>query len=85
MPTSLTIEGKRLDREKDIVQALNQHFVSVGTKLADQIAQNPNDDPLKHIVYEKSSMCFSLVTKIMFLKPFNSKKMARHQGLITSQ
>ena len=39
MPTSLTIEGKRLNREKDIVQALNQHFVSVGTKLADQITQ----------------------------------------------
>ena len=30
MPSSLIIEGKRLSRERDILQASNHHFVLVG-------------------------------------------------------
>ena len=33
-PTSLTIEGKTLSRERDIVEAIN-HFLSVGPKLVE--------------------------------------------------
>ena len=61
IPTSLTVEGKRLSRERDLVQALNHHFVSVGQTLACQIEQNSNDDPLKHISQEESSINFTPV------------------------
>ena len=34
MPASLNIEGRKLTKEGDILEALNHHFVSVGPKLA---------------------------------------------------
>jgi len=61
IPTSLTVEGKRLIRERDVLQALNHHFVSVGQNLAGQNEQNSNDDPLKHISQEESSISFTPV------------------------
>ena len=61
IPTSLTVEGKRLIRERDVLQALNHHFVSVGQNLAGQNEQNSNDDPLKHITQEESSISFTPV------------------------
>ena len=61
IPTSLTVEGKKLIRERDVLQALNHHFVSVGQNLAGQIEQNSNDDPLKHITQEESSISFTPV------------------------
>ena len=56
MPTSLTIEGKTLSRERDMVEALNRYFISVGPRPEDQIKQNSNDENLKHIDHEESSM-----------------------------
>ena len=60
IPTSLAIEGKRLNRERYIVEAVNHHFLSVGPELADQFEQNSDDDTLKHFAREESSMSFSL-------------------------
>jgi len=42
--SSVKIEGKCLTREHDILEALNQYFVSVGPKLAKKIAAKPSDD-----------------------------------------
>ena len=42
--------------ERYAVEALNHHFISVGPKLANQIEQNSNDDPLKHIAQEESAL-----------------------------
>ena len=56
MPASLNIEGRKLTKEGDILEALNHHFVSVGPKLASKIEQNANDDPLKHIDNEPNTM-----------------------------
>ena len=56
MPASLNIEGRKLTKEGDILEALNHHFVSVGPKLASKIEQNANDDPLKHIDSEPNTM-----------------------------
>ena len=59
MPASLNIEGRRLTKEGDILEALNHHFISVGRvgpKLACKIEQNDNDDPLKHIDNEPNTM-----------------------------
>ena len=53
IPTSLTVEGKRLSRERDVLQALNYHFVLVGQNIAGQIEQNSNYDPLKLLLKKK--------------------------------
>ena len=44
MPASLKIEGRKLTKEGDILEALNHHFVSVGSTLASKIEENANDD-----------------------------------------
>ena len=56
MPVSLNIEGRKLTKERDILEALNHHFVSVGPKLASKTEKNANDDPLQHIANEPNMM-----------------------------
>ena len=43
--SSHDIKGRTLTKEKDIAEALNQHFVTVGSKLAEKLESN-NDDAL---------------------------------------
>ena len=47
--TSLNCEGKLLTNDREIANAFNEHFVSVGPKLAEEIRTEPNDDPLAQI------------------------------------
>ena len=47
--TSLNCEGKLLTNDREIASAFNEHFVSVGPKLAEEIRTEPNDDPLAQI------------------------------------
>ncbi len=61
MPTNLEAHNKRLTNERDIVQALNNHFVSVGPKLASKIEEKANDDPLEHIDEETNTMRLTTV------------------------
>ena len=61
MSTSLAIEGKTLSRKRDMVEAINRYFVSVGPKPEDQIKQNSNDENLEHIDHDESSMIFTPV------------------------
>ena len=56
MPASLNIEGRKITKDSDILEALNHHFVSVGPKLASKIEQNASNDPLKHIDNEPNTM-----------------------------
>ena len=44
--SGLDIEGRTLTKEKDIAEALNQHFVTVGPKLAEKLESKNDDDPL---------------------------------------
>ena len=43
--TSLNCEGKLLTNDREIANVFNEHFVSVGPKLAEEIRTEPNDDP----------------------------------------
>ena len=42
--SSVEVGGRYLTREKDILEALNQHYISVGPNLADKIISKPGDD-----------------------------------------
>ena len=46
---SLEVNGRVVTGEGEIAEALKQHFVSVGSKLAEEIKTTPSDNPLKHI------------------------------------
>lgn len=42
--TGIEIEGKTLTRERSILEALNEYFVTVGPKLAEKIDSRPSYD-----------------------------------------
>ena len=44
--SSLSNEGRQLTKEKDIAEALNQHFVTVGQKLTEKLEPKNGDDHL---------------------------------------
>ena len=50
--SSVEIEGKYLTRERDIQEALNQHFVSVAPNPAKKITAKPGDDCLQTFTSE---------------------------------
>ena len=66
--------------ERDLMEALNHHFVSVGPKLADQIGQNSDDDPLKHVAQEEGSMSFTLVDCNYVRKAIQQLKNGKEPG-----
>ena len=70
----LDVEGNRITKEADIAEALNQHFVTVGPKLAGKIEQRTNDDPLKYVVKQSSVMKFNPVSDIFILNSIKQLK-----------
>ena len=71
--TSLDFGGNRLAKEGDIVEALDHHFVTVGPKLADEIQQRINDDPLIHVAKESNTMKLnSVIDTFIFTLPFSN-------------
>ena len=54
----LDVEGKTITKEKDIAEALNHHFTSIGPKLAIKLESRPDDDSLKHINVQQNKMIF---------------------------
>ena len=47
--TAVNFQGQRLDRPNEIAEAFNKHFVTIGPKLASNIEQKPDDNPLKYL------------------------------------
>ena len=64
--SSLEIAGKYLTRERDVVEAMNHHFVSVGPKLAEKIISKPGDDCLRYINPESNEMVFKSVDENLY-------------------
>ena len=44
----MNFQGQRLDRPNEIAEAFNEHFVTIGPKLASNIEQKPDDNSLKY-------------------------------------
>ena len=47
--SAVNFQGQRLDRPNKIAEAFNEHFVTIGPKLASNIEQKPDDNPLKYL------------------------------------
>ena len=61
--TSIEIERKTLMRERNILEALNEHFVTVGRKLAEKFDSRPNDDCLYHIENQTKEVKFKTLNE----------------------
>ena len=47
--SAVNFQGQRLDRPNKVAEAFNEHFVTIGPKLASNIEQKPDDNPLKYL------------------------------------
>ena len=53
---SIEIDGKMLTKQRDLLEMLHNHFVSVGPKLASSMEARPNDNCLQHITQVNNEM-----------------------------
>ena len=82
--SSIDVEGKTITKEKDIAEALNHHFTTIGPKLASKLESRSDDDPLKHINAQQNKMMFVPVDETYVLNAIKQLKMAKHQDQIRS-
>ena len=75
--SSVEVDGKCLTRERDVLEALNRHFVSVGSNLAKKIVSRPGDDCLHNIKPEQKVMKFKAVDSSFILNAIKQLKTER--------
>ena len=78
--SSLDVERKIVTKEKDIAEALNHHFTTIGRKLANKLEYKPNDDPLKHIKIQKNKTTFVPIDETHVLKAIKQLKNCKAPG-----
>ena len=71
---SIEIDGKTLTKERDVLEALNCHFVSVGPKLARSIETRPSDNCLQYVTPVNEEMLFKPVNKKICDECYQSAK-----------
>ena len=78
--SSVEIEGKYLTRERDILEALNQHFVTVGPNLAKKITAKPGDDCLQKMTSEQKEMKFKTVSSMHTVSKIKKLRIGKAAG-----
>ena len=79
--SSLNVNGKVVTGDGELAEALNQHFVSVGPKLAERIKTTPNDNPFKHIKpNDSATLILKPVTNSQVLKGLKQLKNGKACG-----
>ena len=84
-PLSVTYEGQSIDKSGEIAEAFNNHFVTIGPKLAEKIECEESDDPLKYIDNKGSSadaprFAFQKVTPDSIKREIHRLKSAKSAG-----
>ena len=67
-------------RERDVLETLNRHFVSVGTNLAKKIVSRPGDDCLQNIKTEQKVMKFKIIDSSFILNAIKQLKNGKAAG-----
>ena len=78
--SSVETEGKYFPCERDIPEALNQHFLSVGPNLAKKITAKPGDDCLQIITLEQKEMKFKTVSSMHIVSEINKLRIGKAAG-----
>ena len=69
-----------ITKEKDIAEALNHHFTTIGPKLANKLESKPNGDPLKHNKIQKNKMTFAPIDETYVLRAIKQLKNGKALG-----
>ena len=80
MISSLDVDGRTLTKEKDIAEALNQHFVTVGPKLIEKLESKNEDDPLIKINANNKKFEFTLIDNTYVLNAISKLKNGKAPG-----
>ena len=78
--SSIGVEGKTITKEKDIAEALNHHFTTIGPKLAGKLESRSNDDSLKHINTQQNKMTFLPIDETYLLNAIKQLKSGKALG-----
>ena len=54
-PSSLTFNGKHIEKPTEIAEAFNDHFATKGSKLASKVSSTAADDHLQYLPADLSS------------------------------
>ena len=84
-PLSVTYEGQNIDKSSESAEAFNNHFVTIGPRLAEKIECEESDDPLKYIDNKGSSadaprFAFQKVTPDSIKREIYKLKLAKSAG-----
>ena len=77
---TLDVEGRTITKEKDIAEALNHHFTTIGPKLASKLESRSDDDPLKHINAQQNKMMFVPADETYVLNAIKQLKNGKAPG-----
>ena len=78
--STLDVEGRTITKEKDIAEALNHHFTTIGPKLASKLESRSDDDSLKHINAQQNKMMFVPVDETYVLNAIKQLKNGKAPG-----
>ena len=78
--STLDVKGRTITKEKDIAEALNHHFTTIGSKLASKLESRSDDDSLKHINAQQTKMMFVPVDETYVLNAIKQLKNGKAPG-----
>ena len=78
--STLDVQDKVLTKKRDIAQALNHNFVTVGPKLSSKIESMQDDDPVGHFKSKTNDIVFISVDSATVLKAIKSLKNGKSPG-----
>ena len=81
--SSVEVEGKYLIREQDILEALNQNFVSVCPNLAKKNTAKPGDNYPQTITSEQKEMKFKPLSSMHIVNEIKKLRIGKQLVLIT--
>ena len=78
--SSLEVEGITITKEKDIAEALNNHFTNIGPKLATKLESRLDEDCLKHINVLQNEVMFTPIDETYVLNAIKQLKNCKAPG-----
>ena len=83
-PSSVTYKGQNLENPREISEAFNDHFLTIGPKLASEIQSETTDDPLQYlsaeIPFDTPPFVFQRIDENLVKREINRLKCSKSPG-----
>ena len=78
--SSMEMEGRKLTEKNEIAEALYQHFITVGPKLAEKLKSKGNDDPVVKINAQAQQLEFRQIDNTYVVNAISKLKNGKAPG-----